>query len=511
MLNKDWLPQFTNDMIKNAQARNDNLCAYLIALEGWRRGLTLTWYSEKVKKQGLHAPGRVFTLSDGEKIHRFYKAKGDKVGDEAQRITGNKERAKTEFRKHNVPVPEGRRFQKSVVNSEIIQYVEELGFPVVLKPTSGYQGIGVVANIQDIEHLKNSLVYVREELGYGDVLIEQHIPGDEYRVFVVEDKVIAAINRIPANVIGDGIQTIKELIAEKNKERRKNPRLFTCLIKIDYEIENTVKRAGYTLENVPEKGEQLFLRENSNISTGGDSVDVMDELSEEIKQIAINTLKAIPDLPHGGVDIIINTNPILKHPAYVLEINAIPQIGSLVFPMFGTPRNVPKAIVDYYFPDTIDASNYNPHVYFDFKAILEPLQSKVAEQVIVTPAPKGPTYAKKFIVKGKVQGVGYRNWIRRRALEADLYGYAQNRANGDVHVFVAGDQDVVENFKSICLKGPARANVDSLTDERLNIAVKVGFEIKGDQKKPVSPQLPVQQKNKGKLKKTIKKALRIGR
>src|SRR5699024_658111 len=215
---------------------------------------------------------------------------GDKVSKESLKLTGNKDLAKELFSKHGVPVPAGKRFKKDIQNEEIIFYANKLGFPLVLKPTNGYQGKGVIANIRDINHLRDSLIHVREVLNYPDVLIEQYIPGEEYRVFVVEDNVVAAINRIPANIVGDGVNTVKELIKIKNKERKKNPRLYSCLINIDYEVKSFVERSGLTFEDVPEEGERIFLSQNYNIYTDGDSVDVLEELSDDIKQIAINSL-----------------------------------------------------------------------------------------------------------------------------------------------------------------------------------------------------------------------------
>jgi len=511
MKNQNWLPQFTNEIITNARARSNGLLdSYLIALEGWRRGLTLTWYSEKVKNNSVHAPGRLFTLSSSYKTHEFYKTTGDKVSKESLKLTGNKDLAKELFSKHGVPVPAGKRFKKDIQNEEIIFYANKLGFPLVLKPTNGYQGKGVIANIRDINHLRDSLIHVREVLNYPDVLIEQYIPGEEYRVFVVEDNVVAAINRIPANIVGDGVNTVKELIKIKNKERKKNPRLYSCLINIDYEVKSFVERSGLTFEDVPEEGERIFLRQNSNISTGGDSVDVLEELSDDIKQIAINSLKAMPELPHGGVDIIVNTNKNLKYTAYVLEINAIPQIGSLVFPMVGHARNVPAAIIDYYFPETKNNKNYNPKIYFDFKSILEPLRSKEVQEVVVTPAPLQPTFAIKYTIEGKVQDVGYRRWIRKIALESDLYGFAKNLSDGNVDVVVAGEKETVEGFKQICLEGSKNSKVTNVTGVIWNKPIKVGFEIKANQKRKSKKKTNVNEKvtRIGKMKMLIRRILK---
>lgn len=505
-IDKNWLPQFTNEMIKGAGARNNNLCTYLIALEGWRRGLKLTFDSQKVKKQEIHAPGREFSLSSSKRTHLFYKTKGDKVSVESLKLTGNKDEAKKIFAQHGVPTPEGKRFLENADNDEIIEYVKVIGFPVVVKPTNGYQGIGVIANITDEDYLRKSLEYVRSELGYQDVLVERFFCGEEYRIFVIENDVIAAIKRIPANIVGDGVNTIEELINIKNAQRKRNPRLYTCLIDIDFEVKKNLESLDLTLGSILEEGRQIFLREKSNISTGGDSVDVLDGLPDELKIIAIDALKSMPSLPHAGVDIIFNKDLSIEESAVVLEINAIPQIGSLVFPMKGKARDIPGHIIDYYFPETKKKTNYNPRVYFDFRKVLEPLKSKIASEVIVTPAPREPSFAKKYVITGIKQSVRYQRWIRKQALEADLFGYIQNRVNDSIIIIVAGKKEAVNNFKLVCMNPPSYINtseIPKIIESDWNRAIKVGFEIKAAQKNKAKKTLKNEQIQKPKKQQEI--------
>lgn len=483
LVNKNWLPHLTNEMMIGA--RNNNLCSYLIALEGWRRGLKLTWYSDKVKKRGVHAPGRLFSLGNNDREHIFYKSKGDKVTKEAVRIGSDKALTKKWLLKAGISVPNGSLLTKEDMYEDIISYSRQLTYPLVLKPTTGNQGNGVIANIENEGALRDAISYLRTERGFENLILERHISGQEYRFFVIENNVIAVLNRIPANVIGDGVHTISQLIDLKNKKRKRNPRLYSCLIKKDYEIKRLIDKGIFTLDSIPKKGEQIFLSEKSNISTGGDSVDVTDEMPNEIKQIAINALKAVPGLPHGGLDMIVNLK---EKTATVLEINPIPQIGSLVFPMEGKARDIPSALIDYYFPETINKEGYNGGIYFDFKSTLQPLKNKSAKEVVVTPAPLTELYAKKYIVKGKVQGVNYRRWIRKRALESDLFGFTKNEANGDVTVVVAGSKEAVNNFKFTCKNGPSKAEVISVTESTWQRPIKACFEIKEQsmQKKKMS-------------------------
>lgn len=461
-------------------ARGNNLCSYLIALEGWRRGLTLKFYSKLVKKKGVHAPGRLFSLSSKHQTRFFYKAKGDHVSSEAIEIGKNKDLTKNLLAKNGIPVPVGKRFLEDTTNGEILEYAKSLGYPVVLKPTDGDQGVGVVANIQSEDHLSEALLNVRER--FPDIVVERYIHGEEFRIFVLEDKVLAALRRIPANVVGDGVHTIRKLIDMKNRERKKNPRLYTCLIKIDNELKSHAKIAGFSLESIPAEGERVFLRENTNVSTGGDSIDVTDELPVEIKNTAIKALKAMPEIAHAGIDIIVNPDLPLDEAGFVIEINTVPQIGSLVFPMIGQARDIPKALVDYYFPETKNKKDYNPSVFFDFRSILQPLRNKNASEITVSPPPPMPFYAKRYLVRGKAQGVRYRNWIRKRAVEENLHGYVQNLNDGTVAVVVAGKEEVVNNFKTTCEEGPKDSNVTKVDERIWKRPIKVGFEIKANPK-----------------------------
>lgn len=481
MENNKWLEHLDVEMLR--EVRNDRFCSYLIALEGWRRGLELTFHSEKVTNKGLHSPGLAYELKLKDRTHKFYKARGDKVKGDAFRIGSNKYRTKQWLSEHGIPVAKGKEFSETAGNDEIINYAREIGFPVVLKPVVGAQGKGVVANIHDEEYLKDSLIYVREKLNRKKVLLEQHIHGSEYRVYVMADNVICVINRIPANIIGDGIHTIKELIEMKNNLRKKNPRLYTCLIKVDFEILHILERLNYSLDDVPQKGKQIFLREKSNVSTGGDSEELTDSFPDEVKQIAINALKSIDDFPHGGVDIIYNPDGKEDNRVAVLELGPTPQIGSLVFPIKGRGRDVPASIIDYYFPETIGLSNNNPKMYFDLKNAIYPLMNKSVSRITVSPCPDKIEKQIKYIVRGKVQKVGFRYWIRKKALEKDLHGYAQNLRDGTLEIAIAGEEVVVNSFIETCKQGPNRAQVTEVLEKEWDGPLNVGFKIMPNFKK----------------------------
>jgi len=207
-----YLPQLPNEIVTDA--RKTRLCAYSVALEGWRRGLKLKWYtkdSEHFQDMvvfGVNPPGRLYSLSSDKETHYFFRTRGDLVPNEAVEIGSEKDDTKIYLDKAGVPIPKGRGFAPESLDEEIINYGNSLGYPLVLKPTDGSLGSGVVTNILDEQELTKALEYVREELEYEEVVVEQYVIGEEYRVYVVDDKVVAAYNRVPANIIGDGEQNI---------------------------------------------------------------------------------------------------------------------------------------------------------------------------------------------------------------------------------------------------------------------------------------------------------------
>ncbi|MEK3906140.1 acylphosphatase [Oceanobacillus sp. FSL W7-1309] len=476
------LPQLTNDIVRNA--RKTRLDAFAVALEGWRRGLKLKWYtkdSEHFKDMiifGVNPPGRLFSLSSDTRTHYFFRTRGDLVSNEAVEIGSEKDDTKIYLEKAGVPVPKGKGFAPDATNEEIIAYSNELGYPLVLKPTNASLGNGVVTNIRNEEQLIKAIHYVRHELDYDEVIVEQYVVGKEYRVYVVEDKIVAAYNRVPANITGDGEHTIEELIDLKNKVRKQNARLNSCLIHMDSEILDFIMDAGYTLESIPEKGKLIYLREKTNVSSGGDPVDVTDTLAEEYKQIAIDALKAIPDFPHAGVDIIVNEGDDVAASAVVIELNPTAQIGGALFPIEGKSRDIPGAIIDYYFPETRGTSTEKSRIYFDLITILEPLENRVALEVEVAPAPIGRLYSRKYTVYGDVQRYNFHKWLKQQALNHNLHGYVKSKVFDEIEIVVAGtDRETVSGFKKIIEQYPQGSNVLKINEDNYEDPVTVGFEI----------------------------------
>ena len=468
-----WL---SKEMLRGV--RRFNIDAYLVALEGWRRGLSLTFYEHNtnetdLKLIGFDPIGKLFSLESNTKKHFFYRTRGDFISNEAVDIGTDKNATKSYLSKNNVSIPQGFSFTSNTSKETLNQSLEKVEMPIVLKPTFGSLGKGVTTNIRSTEEFYRNLEYTKSAFDYTEFLVEEYISGDDVRVYVVGEEVVAATKRLPANVTGDGFSSIKELIESKNKVRNLNPHTSTRSIKVDNRMKEFLDEQNLDLKYVLEKNETVFLKGESNISAGGDSIDITRELSDNVKVTAVKAVAAISNLHHAGVDMIVN-----KDKGVVIEINSTGSTALHTFPLYGESQNVAGKIIDYYFPNTKGTIRSN-QLFFDYKGILKQLRANQLKKIEITNAPVGELYAKRYIVSGKVQKVGYRIWVENQAIEQGLHGYTRNLKNGKVVVVVAGrDKDLVDNFKEFCYQGPKRAKVSNVKEFEWNKGIKIGFEIR---------------------------------
>lgn len=256
------------------------------------------------------------------------------------------------LRSHGLPVPEGK-----VVNTveEAVIEAESLGLPVVVKPYNGNQGKGVSLNLSSTSEIERAFEIAKQHS--EKILVEKFIEGKHYRIAVVGDKVIAASERIAAHVIGNGINTIKELIDIENSNplRGEGHQKPLTKIKIDDVMLLILDKIKMNINSIPKAGEIVYLRENDNLSTGGIGIDVTDEIHPYNVKLALKAAQVI-GLDVAGIDITTKdiSKPIVENLGAIIEVNACPGIRMHHYPSKGKPRNVAKAIVDLLFPeDTI--------------------------------------------------------------------------------------------------------------------------------------------------------------
>ncbi|MGO4890499.1 bifunctional glutamate--cysteine ligase GshA/glutathione synthetase GshB [Anaerobacillus sp. MEB173] len=272
-------------------------------------------------------------------------------------IMENKTVTKKILHQHGFRVPKGEEFQ--TIDQALRSYHLFSTQPFVVKPKTTNYGLGISifkdgANYEDYQ--KALTLAFKED---SSVLIEEFINGTEYRFFVLNDKVYAVLLRIPANVRGDGKHTIEELVMQKNRDplRGKDHRTPLETIQLG-ELENLMlKGQGFEIDSIPQEGEIIYLRENSNISTGGDSIDVTDQIPDDYKKIAVDAVSAL-GVKICGIDLIIeNTEVPADHEnAYgIIEANFNPSMYMHIYPYKGKSRRLTMHIIHYLFPELLQS------------------------------------------------------------------------------------------------------------------------------------------------------------
>jgi cyanophycin synthetase len=228
---------------------------------------------------------------------------------------------------------------------EQLDQLNQLQFPIVMKPLDGNAGKGVIVGIKTIEEAREHFVKAGKTM-----LFEELLTGLEYRIVCVNFKFVAATYRRAAFVTGNGHSSIQELINEKNTHpwRGEGHESFLTKIKVDDLVTSYLAEQGYDLESVPTEGTEVDLRKTVNLSTGGEPWDMTDLVCDENKRLFEHIAK-VCDLNVIGIDMMCESleKPIANQPtAGVIEVNAAPGLRMHHYPLKGQPRNVASVILD---------------------------------------------------------------------------------------------------------------------------------------------------------------------
>ncbi|MEM8542820.1 MAG: cyanophycin synthetase [Cyanobacteria bacterium P01_H01_bin.119] len=248
-----------------------------------------------------------------------------------------------------VPVPRGT---VTYYLDELEEAIEAVGgFPIVIKPLDGNHGRGITIDINDWQTAETAYDAARE-VSKG-VIVERFYRGRDHRVLVINGKVVAVAERVPAHVVGDGRLTIDELIVETNQDPRRGEGHANILtrLEVDRTTWQLLERKGYTLDTVLEAGEICYLRSTANLSTGGIAIDRTDEIHPKNVWLAQRVAKIV-GLDVAGIDIVTSdiTRPLREVDGVVVEVNAAPGFRMHFSPSQGIPRNVAEPLIEMLFP-----------------------------------------------------------------------------------------------------------------------------------------------------------------
>ncbi len=263
-------------------------------------------------------------------------------------IACNKEQTKKMLDAASIPVANGGI---CVDEDDLDDVIQKIGYPIVIKPLDGNHGKGASINVKTREDAVDGLAYAKK---YSHrVIVEKFITGHDFRVLIIDNKLVAAAKREPAHVKGDGKHTIQQLIEETNKDPRRGYGHENVLTQIDVDRDTTdlLEKLNYTLETVPKKGEVVYLKSTANLSTGGTSIDVTDMMHPE-NIFLCERISRVIGLDICGVDIMAEnlTQPLKENGGCILEVNAAPGFRMHLAPSEGLPRNVAAPVIDMLYP-----------------------------------------------------------------------------------------------------------------------------------------------------------------
>jgi len=262
----------------------------------------------------------------------------------------DKEDTKYLLEQAEVEVPRGDIIRRERSLDDACDYV---GFPLVIKPIDGNHGRGITVDINNYDDALIAFRHAKDSSKSGAIIVEKFITGEDYRLLVINNVLVAAAVRTPAHVVGNGKSTVQELIDEVNNDPRRGYGHENVLTQITINdlTKKLITDAGYTLDSVLKEEERLILKDTANLSTGGTAEDITDIVHPANVSMAERISKII-DLDICGIDIMTTdiTKPLSETGGAVLEVNAGPGFRMHLAPTTGLPRNVAAPVIDKLFP-----------------------------------------------------------------------------------------------------------------------------------------------------------------
>src|SRR3954471_3345157 len=320
--------------------------------ESVRLGPSTAAVVEEAKRRGI--PVRrlnnysLVQLGLGKNLRRIQATLSDYTSSIAVEIAQDKDDTKRVLGNIGLPVPKG---DVARTIDRALEIVEEIGYPLILKPLDASHGRGISGRIDNETALREAWDDARE---FGNrIVIEQYAEGRDHRVLVVNGKMVACAERVPARVIGDGKSTIAQLVERENRDPRRGFGHTKTLTRLpaDGRTVSFIKQQGLTMQSVPEKDREVCLRGTANLSTGGTAIDRTDEMHPD-NVTACEMAAGIIGLDIAGIDVLTKdiSVPFRENGAVIIEVNAGPGIRMHTHPTEGAARNVGAPIIDMLYP-----------------------------------------------------------------------------------------------------------------------------------------------------------------
>ena len=289
--------------------------------------------------------GSYLRLGQGKFQNQFQASTTGGTSFAAAKLSINKHQTNKRLSELRLPVPRQMRVSS---REQAMAAAEKLGFPLVVKPVKGKQGGGITTGLESRKALSDA--YETAKLVGDDIVVEQCLTGQDFRLLVVGDRLIAGLTRVPPSIVGDGQRSISELIEELNRDPFRDG-LRLVKVSLDEELQEHLGRRGYDFDSVLEHDKELPLRTVANVSKGGVPIDVTDRIHDDFKGFAIKAARGI-GLDVAGIDFITTdvSRPYQEAGGGIIEVNARPGLCMHTWPRHGTPRDASGAVLDLVYP-----------------------------------------------------------------------------------------------------------------------------------------------------------------
>ncbi|HEX6966761.1 MAG TPA: cyanophycin synthetase [Gemmatimonadaceae bacterium] len=335
------------------------LTAELASLyESVRLGPSTAAIVEEARRRGI--PVRrlnsrsLVQLGLGKQLRRIQATMTDTTSGIGIEIAQNKDETKRVLDALGLPVPQGDVAESA---DDAVAIARTIDGPVILKPLDANHGRGISMRLRDEAAIRAA--WATAAALSDRVVVERYVEGNDHRVLVVNGRVVAVAERVPAHVVGDGARTVRELIDTVNEDPRRGPGHTKALTRLpcDEHTVDVLRAYGHTLDSVPPEGERVLLRATANLSTGGTSIDRTDEI-HPTNATACEMAAGAVGLDVVGIDVITRdiSVPFRENGAAIIEVNAAPGIRMHTHPTEGKARNVGAAIIDMLYPPGIEST-----------------------------------------------------------------------------------------------------------------------------------------------------------
>jgi D-alanine-D-alanine ligase-like ATP-grasp enzyme len=305
------------------------------------------------RSRGLKAErlsSKLTRIADEDSQCLFYRTMSPGTRIVARRATNtHKSWAKQLLRAAGLPTPNGQAFAADQ-QATAWAYLQPQGVPAVIKPQSGSWGRGVTTNVTQREHFDDAWTLAVQTKATS-ILVEEYVPGTLYRLFVVGNTLVAAAEILPAQITGDGQQSIQSLVDAQNLQREQDPGLAQCPIVLGPSVLRQLQAQGLNPNAIPDAGRTVQLDTVANTGVGGTSQDVTERVHPDFAPLAVKARRAVFDPPHVGIDLVAEdiSLPPDKQAWSIIEVNTNPDLSLHHFPTVGQPRDVAGTLIEHIF------------------------------------------------------------------------------------------------------------------------------------------------------------------